>query len=97
MNTPTFTEGPWRHGKSAEEGSYYVEAHPDLNGGYEICHLIGPDAEANAKAIAGYPELLSILREIKDLADAEQDDNECNRNPMAVLETIYQKARSIEQ
>lgn len=33
------------------------------------------------------------LQQIKDLSDAERDDNECNHDPMAVLEKIYQIAR----
>jgi hypothetical protein len=37
-------------------------------------------------------ELTGVLAEIKAISDAERDDNTCNRDPMAALESIYQKA-----
>ena len=63
MKKPNITPGPWAHGPAMERADCGFRIHTPESAAYGMAHVYspGPNAEANAQAIAAVPDLLEAL------------------------------------
>lgn len=62
MSKPT--PGPWTLSPYAEATVQTTRRRPNHNGGFIIAECFGPDRIANARLIAGAPDMLRFLAEV---------------------------------
>lgn len=63
-----FTKGNW-HTEQRAKGVIILADSENLNAGFSICSVNGPESEANAALIACAPEMYEMLKQVSQLID----------------------------
>jgi hypothetical protein len=68
-----FTKGNW-HTEQRAKGVIILADSEDLNAGFSICSVNGPESEANAALIECAPEMYEMLVEVNKYLDSSKID-----------------------